>query len=337
MPPVQYESARVRIAPYFDEPVCAGTLARLEGWIDRIEDRSGLALADPVTFYWGPEGVAPGCDGADVLGCARVKSMEMYGLLLAAEHELAHLIGGQLGVATPLVEEGWASALTDICAHLVDRDEITLDFLAKPRPLTIADQAHAIHFTMFLVDRFGIEQVNEFKRRSPPQSTPSELATAFAAAFDVEFEQARTEWLTWPGELCHRWEPPSTHVYTGGALDLDFSPACDDEDTIGPYEVAFAEHEARFSMELRPGMYQSVYVDVPFGLEVELSLDGPTDSWMFASPTQCWDVLAPRIELDAGERRVTRLEACRYQLAVGADDVSPFSAVLHIAPPGDSP
>ena len=331
LPPVRYESARVRVAPYFDDPVCAGTLARLEGWIDGVEVRTGLTLPEPVTFYWGPEARAAGCDG-DAFGCALVESSEIYGLLWAAEHELAHVVGGQLGVATPAIEEGWTRAVTDICAGVSER-KLQLETLAKPRPLPIDDEARATHFVVFLIERFGIERVNRFKASAPRGSTEGEVAAAFESAFDVGFEQARTEWLSWPSELCHRWAPPAGHIYTGGTLELGFSPACDDPDTLGPYAVAYAEHDNRGSTEIRPGMYQSVFVDVPFGLPVTLTLDGPAGSWMFASPTQCWDVLAPRIDLEAGESSATRLQACRY--AVGSNDVSAFSAVLHIAPRED--
>lgn len=346
LPDVQYEGQIVDVAPYFDAEVCAGTVAWLDRTVVEITDATGLPPPDRATFYWGWEGSRERCpEGA--FACAFEESNRVFSMAAFARHELAHIVGFAVGRADELIEEGFAVAADNGCAGF-DRSMPSVSHLVggPTDSVSLVDLTEAGgHFANYLVNRWGWPPYLALKATVPRGSTPAEFEDAFFDAYGVSLAEVTAQWqLEAPQIVCPDVPRFNDAVWAGEGLRLEASLDCSSNTTMGPIdETTF--RVPSLSLGIVPGMFEERWIDIPFGANVDIVVDGPPGTSVWLAPR--WCVRPSRddsertnednlFEVAAGDEVIGHeLGACRYRTWFVSDSYDPASIVLELRPHED--
>jgi hypothetical protein len=345
LPEVRYATERVELAPYFDAPVCAGTLADLERFVGELEQRTTLSRNDPIRFYWGAEGIIDECPFEAAAGCSLPESGEVFGKLHAAPHEFAHAIGGVLGQTTLLLEEGFAIAASGDCIggptdlaprEFVDGSLSQLEFGKR------GGESVGASFTNYLMERFGREPFHELRANVPPDASLSRFERAVADIYGIPLSELESDWFrSAPSETCGpAWpfDEADPYAYMFAPLTLSAHLQCDEQATKGPMDMTVVFDEVLSVDSPLPGMYADFTVVVPLPVEVELSLDGPPTAIAYMYTTRRWEnfrgskVAQSKLFVSGQESRAARLSAGVWYVALTTTDYAPTTLTLHIEP-----
>jgi hypothetical protein len=266
IPAVAYETEHFEVAPDFDHPICAGTLAHFETHLQFVE--SALARSVPfgerIRFYWITEDLDSWCSSR-ASGCYYPGTRVIIGNGGSVSHEIVHAVLNAEAQTNYFLEEAIAELYSGVGAY--HRDE----FDTRPNPEELLwltpsdyhfgelDYAVAAHFMSYVENEYGPSSTRALASVVVTAAGPPELEQAFERFTGVSFEQLEKNY------------DAGAHSYYRGLheqdiaeiLDprwVDVSLRCDTEHTFGPLPDA------------QPGMYRSLrlVLDEPNTVDVEL-------------------------------------------------------------------
>jgi hypothetical protein len=265
-PAVAYETEHFEIAPDFEHPICAGTLAHFEAHLDFVE--SSLARSVPfgerIRFYWITEDLDSWCSSR-ATGCYYPGTRVIIGNGGSVSHEIVHAVLNAEAQTNYFLEEAIAELYSGVGAYHHDQ------FDERPDPGELLwlspsdyhfgelDYAVAGHFMSYIESQFGESSTRALANVVVTAAGPRELEQAFERFTGVSFE-----------ELEQHYKASANSYYRGlhehdiaeivNPRWLDVSLRCDSEHTFGPLPDG------------QPGMYRSLrlVLDDPSTVDVEL-------------------------------------------------------------------
>lgn len=348
-PPIVIEGRRVAVAPYFDAPVCAGSVASFDSMVETIESETRLTAPRLTTFYWGGDAVTANCGGnSGALSCASVGKPEIFGYRSLLRHELAHAAGGKNGPAVPVVEEGFAISNGDICVSLSNFED-RLHSIREYADVSTTDihrsggSVVAGHFAVYLARSHGAVAWREFKDRSPPGTNAEELGDAFESAYGVPLDEAERDWFTEaPRKVCPPVREPII-MWTGAPLTFTHDLDCDRADTLGPFDRTIAAFPSFDETDILEAMYAQHWITLPFVDTWRVELEGPEGAAALLFARDCVDLprstepIPTEYELAVGETSRLVMHACTYLLVIAAPPDAPAKVEIRITRVEDSP
>lgn len=291
--------------------------------VEELEAEIGLSSPGLITYYWGAEGVSDAC--AAGVACAKVENREVFGRMSAVRHELAHVIGGEVGRAGYFVEEGFAYLHTDACAVFDDFSRPPGDFLDIPFADFIELGVHglAAHFMIYMAEAHGSAAVLEWKDRAPKGSSPEKQRAAFENAFGESLDVAGERWqVAAPEVMC----PPklrAADVLPDEPVRFATTLDCDSPRTEGPFDDVFhSPPHLQDEVGPFPLMFEMWEVEAPMPTAVQASFDGPPGSFAWLAGYPCYSGVSAGdrdYELQPGESATIVLDSCRWRVYVMAE------------------
>lgn len=325
------------IGTYFDAPLCAGSIARVDESIARYALLLDAVSSQKVRIYWGADGVMESCDVAglhDTLaGCHIIGKNETFADSGSLEHELVHAVGDRIGGMDSFFEEGLAEALSGGIGPAPDFERrpssfvglSTADFIDTP-----GSRSTSRHFVQFLIDERGMEPLNELRPLALRGTTRDQVLEAFHAVYDTPIEALEDAWVERAplsyeqlGDLAlpeDQWR--------GDELTIQRTLDCDDVSTMGPLDGVtipedFAEQE---------GMYQRITFDVADEDSYNLDLQG-SGARARVREEECWiaaDDAPNELELGADVPVETNMGACRFSATLWVEGTTTTAVTLTI-------
>ena len=223
-----YNTANMRIVTEFEEPLCAGNLEDLEGFIGSVEERLGVEMAAPVDVYlWDQFRLSDECRRADrsVSGCYHPLAHTIYATSDSIYHELVHAIVADLGWPRNFWLEGIAYAMDPHLLRFPGTDP-NVDINARARGLGRAGSLG--HFTRWLLETYG-----EGPWRELYMSGGSDRD--FQRIYGMSFSEARDEYLEtamwYYAPFYRRTLPELPTAEVGWRDEVDFD--CSNGDAFG--------------------------------------------------------------------------------------------------------
>jgi hypothetical protein len=112
LPPIRYRTEHLLVGTDFEEPVCQGSLSRLERHVTDLERRLEITVDRQLELYW-YAGVPP-CATEHAAGCYDLDSGIIRTTYSAAQHELAHAVSHLWGHPDRFYSEGVAEAFSGV-------------------------------------------------------------------------------------------------------------------------------------------------------------------------------------------------------------------------------
>lgn len=221
-----YETPHMRIVTDFDEPLCAGNLEDLEGFIGSVEETLGVEMAAPVDVYLWNRYRLPGCRiGDSALGCYYPLRHTAYANFNSVYHELAHAAVADLGRPRSFWVEGIAEAMEPELIRFLGMDP-GVDVKESSR---VTDKAtSAGHFTRWLLDTYGATLWRQLYASGGSERD-------FERIYGMSFSEARDEYLEtsmWIyAPLYRRALPDLPAAEVGWRDEVDFD--CSSRDAFG--------------------------------------------------------------------------------------------------------
>lgn len=339
LPEVEIVGERVAIAPFHDAPVCVGSVAHLDAMVEELEAEVGLSSPELITYYWGAEGVSDAC--AAGVACAKVDNREVFGRMTAVRHELAHVIGGEVGTADHFVEEGFAYLHTDACASVHDFSRAPSDFLDIPFDEFIELGVHgfAAHFMMYMAHEHDPAAVLEWKDGAPKGSSADVQREAFEAAFGESLDIAGERWqLAAPELLCPPYIRAAPPLPADRPVSFATTLDCDSATTEGPFDDVF-HSPPHLREDVGPFrlMFETWEVEVPLATSFEASFDGPAGSfaWLAGHPCSSGVTAGENdYEIRPGQPQSIVLDSCRWHVYLMAEPDDLADVTLDLVPEG---
>ncbi|MFO7564344.1 MAG: hypothetical protein R6X02_16980 [Enhygromyxa sp.] len=271
IPEVAYETEHFEIAPDFDHPICAGTLAHFEDHLHFVE----TALARPVPFgerirfYWITEDLDSWCSSR-ALGCYYPGTRVIIGTGESASHEIVHAVLNASARTNFFLEEALAERFSGSGAYhrpALDQRPPPGDLLwLSPTDYLFGelDYAVASHFMAYIHEEFGTGSTRGIAGVVVSGAGPPELEAVFEryTGFDFDFleadyhARARTHY---PGLRDNDVQLVHDRRF------LDVSLRCDEDTTFGPLPDA------------SPGMYRTLRIELDETQVVDFDLRAPAD------------------------------------------------------------
>jgi hypothetical protein len=271
IPEVAYETEHFEIAPDFDYPICAGTLARFEDHLDFVE--SSLARSVPfgerIRFYWITEDLDSWCRSR-ALGCYYPGTRVIVGTGGSANHEIVHAVLNASAHTNYFLEEALAELFSGAGAQhraaLDDRPSPSELLWLSPSAYRYGELDYAVakHFMAYVHREFGAGSTRGIADVVVTGAGPPELEAVFEryAGFDFDFieadYQARARSF-YPGLRDNA--VPRIH----DRRFLDVSLRCDQDTTYGPLP------------DSSPGMYRTSRLELDDPQVVDFDLRAPAD------------------------------------------------------------
>lgn len=350
LPDVTYETEHAEIGTYFDAPLCAGNLARVDA---KIRDL-GLALDVPLEsrfrIYWGAEGVETHCgfkeeDNTAVLsggGCHQIGQNVIFVDAGSLGHELVHAVGDRVGAMEPFFEEGIAQALNNEYMGAEDFRVLPSSLVGLPRQdfeSASSSRSTANHFVHFLMDERGMTPLNELRKLVHEHSSQDQVLAAFKGVYDVSMSDFETAWMarapfTYDEGLVG---PAPTDPWQGDDLVIRRTLACDDVFTHGPLEGVGVPAE----LHEQEGMYTTAAFDIVVPGFYDIGLTGDDGSAHLVTGA-CWAYSSGRpattvIDLEAGASENVEMWACRWLVTLWVEDTNDTELTLTLQRTGDAP
>jgi hypothetical protein len=265
-PPVAYETEHFEVAPDFDHPICAGTLAHFEAHLQFVE--SALARSVPfgerIRFYWITEDLDSWCSSR-ASGCYYPGTRVIIGNGASVSHEIVHAVLNAEAQTNYFLEEAIAELYSGVGSY--SRDE----FNTRPDPGELLwlspsdyhfgelDYAVAGHFMSYVESEFGQGSSRALAAVVVTAAGPPELEQAFERFTGVNFELLEQNY----DKYAHSYYKGLHEQHIAEIVDsrwIDVSLRCAADTTFGPLPDA------------KPGMYRSLrlVLDEPNTVDVEL-------------------------------------------------------------------
>ena len=269
IPDIAYETEHFEVAPDFDYPICAGTLAYFEEHLSFVE--SSLARSIPfgerIRFYWITKDLDSWCSER-ALGCYYPGTRVIIGGGESVSHEIVHAVLNAEAQTNYFLEEGTAELYSGVGAYRRTRH----DNRSAPGELLWLsptdyrfgelDYAVAAHFMAYIETEFGDGSTRGIADAIVTAAGPPELEATFERFTGISFDQLELN-----------YEQYARNFYPGlhdGDIPLlrderwiDVSLRCDEELTFGPLPDG------------SPGMYRSLRLELSAPRTVEFELRGP--------------------------------------------------------------
>lgn len=247
LPEVTDEGLHVRVAADSGLRLCAGTLAHIDEFVERVSEQFGEAPPveeERITFYWlDADGFyeRSGCS-SPALGC------EKDGILWAKEapidHEFVHAIVHKISHPSPFFIEGLADAYNGLGAI---RKAATV-FTYRARRTVLAGRYRSVDygaagaFTAYLVVRHGIDAYLTAYASWPTEPNERAIDDVFLDVFGVSLSQSLTDFEA-TYAACSRAEVDAKLLecsaaeiaWDGSSLIANHTLSCEQEDAIGPF------------------------------------------------------------------------------------------------------
>ncbi len=190
LPPVKYTTSRLEIAPDFEQPVCAGSIALLDGHVARVERLLELPLSgERIRVYWLTGNVEQYCAIEHVSGCAHGRTV--YSDWTSLHHELVHAVAWSMGSTDRMLAEGVAVAF-DGSDH--GFGVWRPDVLLGGNVWDDLDYATAGRFVRFLYEKHGIEPLAITYRSLDRNESHAAVERAFELAYGRTFAGLEREY-----------------------------------------------------------------------------------------------------------------------------------------------
>lgn len=271
IPEVAYETEHFEIAPDFDHPICAGTLAHFEDHLSFVE--SALARSVPfgerIRFYWITEDLDSWCSDR-ALGCYYPGTRVIVGTGESATHEIVHAVLNADARTNYFLEEALAERFSGVGAYhrpaLDDRPSPGELLWLSPTDYRFGELDYAVanHFMAYVHREFGSGSTRGIAEVVVSGAGPPELQAVFEryTGFDFEFiesdYQARAD-AFYPGLR----EDEVARVTDRQFVDV--SLRCDQDTTFGPLP------------DSSPGMYRTLRIVLDDPQLVDFELRAPAD------------------------------------------------------------
>jgi hypothetical protein len=266
VPEVAYETEHFEVAPDFDHPICAGTLAHFEEHLGFVE--SALARSVPfgerIRFYWITEDLDSWCSQR-AAGCYFPGTRVIVGDGGSVSHEIVHAVLNAEAQTNYFLEEAIAELYSGVGAYQYD------GFENRPTPGELLwlspydylfgelDYAVAGHFMAYVESQYGTSSTRALAAVVVTAAGPPELEQAFERFTGVSFEQLEKDYDAYARSLYKGLHEQDIEEIQDDRW-IDVSLRCDSAQTFGPLPDA------------EPGMYRSVrlVLDDPSAVDVEL-------------------------------------------------------------------
>jgi hypothetical protein len=174
---------------------------RIDATVARLEQTLGHKLSGPAEYYrYGSAQEVAAGTGHYAAGVTFAQAGQVHSVEPAHEHELVHLVAGQMGDPGRFYQEGLAVALgnggrwegkdVDGVARK-HKGAVTAYVSAFDRCEPAVAYAVAGSFVGYLIKTHSMERVSEFFRACPKAQ---DSAAAFARVFGKTIEQADADW-----------------------------------------------------------------------------------------------------------------------------------------------
>ncbi|WP_106391297.1 hypothetical protein [Enhygromyxa salina] len=245
---VRYQTKYVDIAPGFSQPVCRGSLDEIDRHVEVVADLLGISVEQRVLMFWYNQNAtgamaenselcdwcSSGCGGCASTDATHVRNRSLH-------HELVHAVAlPTWGRSDTLFEEGLAMGLDRVIGEYEGINSIyNLDLLGTTKPSDVAGsgQHGGAHFSRWLIDRFGPDDLRQMFERLTGSSTKAEVFAAVEEVYGLPFEELEAEYyatapLAYPlPGLCEGL----VHVpWEDGRWEFEASSDCDQPHMFGP-------------------------------------------------------------------------------------------------------
>lgn len=327
VPAVAYETERFEVAPDFDYPICAGTLAHLEDHLDFVEASLSKTVpyGERIRFYWITEDVDSWCSER-ALGCYYPGTRVIIGNAASADHEIVHAVLNADAQTNLFLEEG----LAELYSGVGSRRPASTGSLAPSELLWISasdyrfgelDYAVAQHFLTYMHKSAGPGVVRALSEVVVTGAGPPALEQAVERFAAVDYDTLEEQYLAFNALYYPGLREDAVTALEGDDW-VDVSLRCDEDSTLGPLP------------ETAPGMYQVRRLVLPERGAVDFELVGPEDVHLLVIDVRAernrgrvLDFFWPRPagivehpELRGGERRTLQLLPGTFLLYVFRED-----------------
>lgn len=252
--PATYEGEHVLVYTSGDNTLCAGSMAHMDAFVERLSAEFGLEPPrgdERIRFHWLTKDSVKDACGAAVAGCA--PDGEVFSRYAPLDHELVHAVAAPFGLPRSLFAEGLAVTYEDI-----GHGPVTQYFGASSDVLALveADQIEfseqdgyrlAGAFTSYLIERFGIAAYLGAYAAIDRYATRDEVDSEFRRAFHETLEDTVADFqalLPGAGSQCNQpgfgaklMECAAPELaWDGEHLALERSVSCSDPASIGPFD-----------------------------------------------------------------------------------------------------
>lgn len=271
VPEVAYRTEHFEIAPDFDHPICAGTLAHFEDHLSFVE--SALARSVPygerIRFYWITDDLDSWCNSR-ALGCYYPGTRVIIGRGESASHEIVHAVLNADAQTNYFLEEALAEVFSGVGAYhpaaLADRPSPGELLWLSPTDYYFGelDYVVASHFMAYIYKEFGNGTTRGISEVVAAGAGPPELEQVFERYTGVDFDFIEADYAArarnfYPGLHDNDVSEISDRHF------IDVSLRCDEVGTFGPLPDA------------SPGMYRTLRLELDAPQQVEFDLRGPAD------------------------------------------------------------
>jgi hypothetical protein len=262
---VRHRTRHVDIAPSFTQPICRGTLDRIDHHVEMVASLLDIDVRSRPTFYWFNEHAHGATEDASCnwctssCNCTRANGKVIFAGAGSMLHELTHaVVIPAWGRSDIVFEEG--------IAHGLDGDHITWPTHERPSEVAGGRRHGGAHFSRWLVDRFGPADFRElFERLGPPSNnTKDEVFAVVESVYGMPFTDLEAEYYATASDI---YPAPGLcdglpHVpWQSDRWELHATADCDAPNVFGPRDEDAA-------------MTIAVTLDVPEALAgVELAAD----------------------------------------------------------------
>ncbi|MCY1055979.1 hypothetical protein [Nannocystis sp. SCPEA4] len=221
------------VIPEFSEPICGGTLEKMERRLDWLVEVTGVPRADrPIKLYWTRH--------IDTEKCGQRSSCtdrrgRIYSTLEGFTHELVHGHLNRFEYQRPWLAEGLAFMLEDGINSPPSAFASPAELLAVQRAGEL-DYFAAGNFVRVLRETYGMERLMRLYALSE-DTTHAEAKRAFASALGESFDEVSESYAT-PYTVWRIGSPDCDYPEMerdGDTWRRRFHGECDDPDSIGPY------------------------------------------------------------------------------------------------------
>lgn len=271
IPEVAYETEHFEIAPDFDHPICAGTLAHFEDHLRFVES----ALARPVPFgerirfYWITKDLGSWCNSR-AAGCYYPGTRVIIGTGESASHEIVHAVLNAHAHTNYFLEEALAERFSGVGAYrraALDQRPPPGDLLwLSPTDYLFGelDYAVASHFMAYVHTEFGTGSTRGIAGVVVSGAGPPELEAVFERFTGYDFDTIEADYdararAFYPGLRDNDVEAIVERRF------LDVSLRCDEDTTLGPLP------------DDSPGMYRTSRLELDDAQAVDFDLRAPAD------------------------------------------------------------
>jgi hypothetical protein len=271
IPEVAYETEHFEVAPDFDHPICAGTLAYFEEHLSFVE--TALARSVPfgerIRFYWITEDLDSWCSSR-ATGCYYPGTHVIVGTGESASHEIVHAVLNADARTNYFLEEGLAELFSGVGAYrhpsLDDRPSPGELLWLSPTDYLFGelDYAVASHFVAYTYHEYGNSSTRGIVSVVVSGAGPPELEDTFQrfTGYDFEFLESDYE------KRAQNYYPGLRESAVAEVTDrrfVDVSLRCDEDTTFGPLPGA------------APGMYRTLRIVLEDPQVIEFELRAPPD------------------------------------------------------------